>query len=176
MSCDLAMRRPAFALFHFNTETKELKIEKIANVDNSTSRAKHGEILYDIAKCFVHGFLDAEDPKYFVREGGYVANGFHMSEMAKFKVVGMMDFLVHNSGWNFDEIAPKSVKKIVTGDGTATKKQVADFLPNYVGERKYECYDESDAIAVGIAWLIKNGHIESKAVKKPTKKTKEEEE
>lgn len=59
----------------------------------------------------------------------------------------------------FDEIAPKSVKKMVAGNGNATKDEVAAALGRHVGTQEYECDDESDAVAVGIAWLILNGYI-----------------
>lgn len=141
----------------------------MSNIDSSNSKAKHGELLANIAKEFV-SYLNMPNPKYLVREAGYIVPGYHLSEMAKFKVVGVMDFIGYSHGWNFDEISPKSVKKIVTGDGNATKHAVAEFLPNYVGTQKYKCDDESDAVAVGISWLIRNGYIESKAVVKPPKK------
>ena len=34
-------------------------------------------------------------------------------------------------------------------------------LVQFVGEYNYECDDESDAVAVGIAWLIDNGMIDN---------------
>ena len=62
----------------------------------------------------------------------------------------------------FEEIAPLSVKKSVTGNAKADKEEVARCLESYVGKLEYECDDESDAVAVGIAWLIQHGYIESK--------------
>lgn len=38
---------------------------------------------------------------------------------------------------------------------------VAKSLAQFVGEREYACDDESDAVAVGIAWLIASGMIDS---------------
>lgn len=57
----------------------------------------------------------------------------------------------------FDEIAPSAVKKLVTGKAAATKEEVAEALEAYVGKQEYACDDESDAVAVGIAWLVSNG-------------------
>lgn len=153
-------------MIRFNVKTKEIVIEKLVNIYNTEKGVSHGETLYNIANEFAKGFLNAPDPKYFVREAGYIVPGFHVSEMAKFKVVGLMDFLAYRYAKHakFDEIAPKSVKKIVTGNGNSTKFAVASFLPKYVGEHEYECQDESDAVAVAVAWLIKNGYIESQAV------------
>lgn len=36
---------------------------------------------------------------------------------------------------------------------------MAQRLADYVGIQEYACDDESDAIAVGIAWLIENGYV-----------------
>ena len=50
----------------------------------------------------------------------------------------------------------------MAGDGLAEKQQVADALEAYVGKQEYACDDESDAVAVGIAWLIQKNMITQK--------------
>lgn len=55
-----------------------------------------------------------------------------------------------------------SVKKIVTGKGGASKATVAAHLERYVGAQEYATNDESDAVAVGIAFLIKEGYIDAR--------------
>lgn len=62
----------------------------------------------------------------------------------------------------FDEIAPASVKKLIAGNGRASKEDVAAALDRYVGRQDYECDDESDATAVGVAWLLQHGYVEVK--------------
>ena len=59
----------------------------------------------------------------------------------------------------FQEISPTRVKRLVTGNGNATKEEVAQCLSAYVGKQEYECDDESDAVAAGIAWLLENDII-----------------
>ena len=54
----------------------------------------------------------------------------------------------------FYEIAPSTVKKALTGTGRAVKSEVAAALEQYVGSHEYATDDESDAVAVGITWLI----------------------
>lgn len=66
----------------------------------------------------------------------------------------------------FDEIHPKTIKKMVANDQLAEKDAVASALIQFVGEREYECDDESDAVAVGVAWLMKNKMIENPYVQK----------
>lgn len=86
------------------------------------------------------------------------------------KVVGVADLY----GWGFggrifDEIHPKTIKKLVADDQLAEKDAVAAALTQFVGEREYACDDESDAVAVGIAWLLQQGKIDSPYLEKPKK-------
>lgn len=93
-----------------------------------------------------------------MREQGFTR--FSRETQALFKVVGITDLAAWQAdGLIFEEIAPKSVKKIITGNGNASKADVATALGAYIGEQAYACDDESDAVAVGVAWLILNGYI-----------------
>ena len=78
------------------------------------------------------------------------------------KVVGVSDLYAWGFGGRvFDEIHPKTIKKLVANDQLAKKDAVASSLAQFVGEREYACDDESDAVAVGIAWLLTQGMIDS---------------
>ena len=46
------------------------------------------------------------------------------------------------------------VKKLLTGSGKASKDEVAAALEKYIVKQDYATDDESDAVAIGIAWLI----------------------
>ena len=78
------------------------------------------------------------------------------------KVVGVTDLY---AWWlkqsEFEEVPVKTVKSLVANDQNAEKDQVAAALTQFVGEQQYDCDDESDAVAVGIAWLIMNKFIDS---------------
>ena len=94
----------------------------------------------------------------YVRERGL--SRFNAEVQALFRVVGISDLVAwKNTSDTFFEIAPSSVKKMITGDGRASKEQVASCLEQYIGPQQYESDDESDACAVGIAWLIENGFL-----------------
>lgn len=69
----------------------------------------------------------------------------------------------------FDEIHPKTIKKLVANDQLAEKDVVASALSQFVGEREYACDDESDAVAVGVAWLIQQNLIDSPYDREETK-------
>lgn len=78
------------------------------------------------------------------------------------KVVGVADLYAWGFGAReFSEVHPKRVKKLVANNQLAEKEDVAKALSQFVGEREYACDDESDAVAVGIAYLIENNMIDS---------------
>lgn len=78
------------------------------------------------------------------------------------KVVGVSDLYAFGFGGRvFDEIHPKTIKKLVANNQLAEKDEVASALTQFVGEREYACDDESDAVAVGVAWLLQQGLIDN---------------
>lgn len=75
----------------------------------------------------------------------------------------------------FIDISPKTVKKLVANNDNAEKEEVALALQQFVGTREYACDDESDAVAVGIAWLIQQGMLDDPYPKqKKTSRKKED--
>lgn len=88
----------------------------------------------------------------FVRERAF--SRFPHETQALFKVIGIADLIAWQTGNAvYSEIAPTTVKKLLVSSGRATKQEVADALEMYVGQQNYITDDESDAVAVGIAWL-----------------------
>lgn len=78
------------------------------------------------------------------------------------KVVGIADLYAWALGSRqFVEIHPKTIKKLVTNNQLAEKDVVASSLKQFVGEEKYDCDDESDAVAVGIAWLLQQDMLDN---------------
>lgn len=168
VSADLSLTRPGFALFKV---TDKPKLLKLMSVDNKKKKKSHGQILDEIMKAFTDEFLSNASeilPLYFVREKEIL----HMkvpSERSVTKTVGIMDWLAYSLfsmiqdpnkfDGNWYEIYPVTVKCLVAGSGKATKEDVAESLQSYIGKQKYKCDDESDAAAVGIAWLIQQGRI-----------------
>lgn len=174
VSADLSFRRPGFARFECEKTDDGLKIYDIRTgfVDNKLSKKKTaGEILNEITQFMVKFFpADCVDvPNFFVRERAldkYAASGRQAVTLEQiFKVVGLTDaFLWRIYRREFDEIHPKTVKKMITGNGLADKQEVAAALERYVGPREYQVDDESDALAIGLAYLILNGELEANEI------------
>lgn len=118
----------------------------------------HGKTLAEIFEA-VLGWIQRAD--LLVREKGF--SRFATETQALFKVVGVTDLAAWQSyERRFEEIAPASVKKLITGRGDASKEAVAAALEPFVGKQDYQCQDESDAVAVAIAWLLQNDYIRRK--------------
>ena len=175
VSADLSFRRPGFAKLNCEIQDGKAVVTNLETgvVDNKLSKKKTaGEILNEITDFMSRFFpADREDvPNFFVRERAldkYAASGRQAVTLEQiFKVVGLTDaFLWRIYERQFAEIHPKTVKKLVTGDGLADKQKVADALADYVGPHEYQTDDESDAVAIGLAFLIENGIMDTKGVK-----------
>jgi len=61
----------------------------------------------------------------------------------------------------FAELPPQEVKSAVANNPSAEKDEVASALKQFVGDWTYACDDESDAVAVGVALLLRAGEIDN---------------
>ena len=138
----------------------------MSNVNNKSVNDKSdGEILLDIARE-LRRLIVAYPTATLVREKALdVQQGAHRSSRVievLSKVVGVSDLYAWSlCGKIFEEINPRTVKKAITNDADAKKDVVAASLEQFVGKHEYDCDDESDAVAVGIAYLIGKGMIAS---------------
>lgn len=95
-----------------------------------------------------------------LRKSGTSASGKVLSILNR--VVGVSDLYAWAFGQRqFQEIEAVTVKKKITNDASAEKNEVAEALEQFVGKQEYACDDESDAVAVGVAWLMKQGLIDN---------------
>ena len=119
----------------------------------------HGKILGEISSTLAD-FLAGKRVKIAVRERAF--SRYNAETQAIHKVVGVSEMIVwHILEMKFQELAPRSVKKYVTGWGSASKEEVAEAIDNYIPKHaQFASDDESDAVAVGLAWLIANGYID----------------
>lgn len=162
IGADLSLKRPGFCVLSVKKEDGEtkIKVRKLISVDNKSDKKKtHGQLLDEIVLVYSKLLLSQEIPTYNVRE----TEVLHMkvpSERNVSKVVGLMDWMLWKTKQKeWYSIYPTSIKKLITGSGRAEKEEVAAALEKYVGKQEYKCDDESDAVAVAVAWLIQQGEI-----------------
>lgn len=149
---DLSLSCPAFAVL----EVDESGIRVLHKSHKKTnSKFSTGYRLQEI-EGHVEGILAMYDVTDVVVEKGF--SRFHTVTHQLQRVVGVFILTLQHSGIsNYDEVSPTSVKKYVTGNGKASKAEVAESLTKYVGQLNYRTDDESDAVGVGVAYAIREG-------------------
>ncbi|MCS1350361.1 crossover junction endodeoxyribonuclease RuvC [Mechercharimyces sp. CAU 1602] len=75
-----------------------------------------------------------------------------------YKVAGIVDYALR--GVEIEELANSTVKKEVTGNGRASKDDVEVAVRGWFPEEEFKTDDESDAVAVVLACLLREGLIE----------------
>lgn len=123
----------------------------------TNAKKSHGYRLKQIQEMLTklrreHGF------KVIIRERGF--SRFPTVTQALFKVVGVCDVVFN--GFDIVEIPPTTVKKLVTGSGKADKKNVEQAVRRVLKlglDTKFATDDESDAAAVCLAYLIREGLV-----------------
>lgn len=174
LSMDLSLSGAAFAVL--DVFEKSVKIVEMRLVDNTLPQIKsksHGEKLANIY-FNLDEMLNKHKATDFVREKGF--SRFPLATQTLFKVVGVVDFTLYCNEIkeSIEEIAPTSVKKLVTGDGKADKAMVDKELRKYLAASQkdivFEQDDLSDAVAVGIAYALKNKLLPVYTPRQRTKK------
>jgi crossover junction endodeoxyribonuclease RuvC len=102
-------------------------------------------------------------PDVIVRERGF--SKFANETQALYRVVGVSEYILESLDRGLSgEYAPTSVKKAVVGSGKASKTELARLLRDYLVKDQYDYVfgtnNESDAVAVGITYLLDNKIIE----------------
>ncbi|MCF0113745.1 MAG: crossover junction endodeoxyribonuclease RuvC, partial [Erysipelotrichaceae bacterium] len=158
LAADLSLNLPAFAVLKI--EGSKVSILDLRYCNNKPFASKpHSERIHRIAEVTRSIMKDYPDVDTVVRERGFSRHT--ATTQSLFKVVGVNDLLTYEQLGipQVHEIPPTTVKKIITGDGKASKELVDFGLRRYLVEEQKEVTfatdDCSDAVAVGIAWLLK---------------------
>ncbi|WP_229168087.1 crossover junction endodeoxyribonuclease RuvC [Bacillus cereus] len=93
-----------------------------------------------------------------IREG--FASKIPHTNYTVFSAWNAVDRALNSFGLKVDDIIGQaSVKKKLLGKGRAEKEEVEAGVRRYVEWNKFETFDESDACAIGLAYLIDKGII-----------------
>lgn len=161
---DLSLSSPGFAALA-TTDEGELIMLEVSHV-KTDEKQTHGFRLSQI-KDEIDRYLNTYYPEYIVREKGFAR--FANTTMTLNKVVGISDLSVYlDRNDKVEEIAPTTVKKLVAGNGKATKEDVAEEVFRRLQiDNKTEFYtkqgklidDRADAVAVSLAYMMQKGMI-----------------
>lgn len=151
---DLSLSNTGFAVGEI-TDGKLTVVEYGSIGTRRFSKHSHGFRLNYIAQEIKALYKKYPEANRIVKERAF-SNGRIAATQAIFKVVGAWELTSHLHGVDeFTDIAPTSVKKLLTGNGRASKEDVAQAVKNLTGIETSN-NDESDAIAVLWAYCMQN--------------------
>lgn len=159
---DLSLSNTGIAIFDLHT--KELvHLSSVSTKDKDS----HGVRLKQIAD---HVLLLVKEypPEIIVIERGF--SRFNNATQAIFRVHGLINYLFYEYKQVY--YTPKAIKSEIV-DGNATKAQVQKRILQSYPRVEFQDEDQSDAFAIGLTHLIKNGIIAwNKTIKTKSKKKK----
>lgn len=105
----------------------------------------------------------AEEVDLFVFENYSYGSVGHLADLGE--LTGLFKYYIDGFDKPFVTIPPATVKRLVGGSGRASKEDVAKELKKFVSnydDIEFNTTDESDAIAIAIAYVLKLEEDESK--------------
>lgn len=139
---------------------KRCDVIKMAHLDDHADRLQFiFEKISELVRSFEPQSCAVETPVYGV-------DPLAMLKLGRAQAAAML--AITNNNVSVTEYYPKKVKKSITGNGNATKKQVAFMLRKMVqlpNEKLSE--DATDALAVAWCHLMKQNSIDTNAATKP---------
>ena len=178
---DLSINSPGIAILEV-IDIDNLTFKVISKVsfkhdrkyDNSWAKK---EAVLEMFEFYMAQYINLIDfcvfENYSYSSPGYLADAGELNGLIK-------HYLFQNS-IPFDFVSPQTVKRLVGGSGKCSKEDVRAGLSNFVldfDNLSFNNFDESDAIAIGVSFLlfqkeIANGAHDANKSKKRTKKRKD---
>jgi crossover junction endodeoxyribonuclease RuvC len=155
LGLDLSMSSPGFAVVR-KAEGEAPALIHASHV-KTNSKHSHGQRLIAIERHLINLVEQFGPFTAVAREKGFSQHA--MTTQVIFRVVGVSDLALAKEGYTkIVDLSPTTVKKAVAGNGKADKKQVAQAVETFIGEYQFKNDDESDAVAVALAYLIQEGY------------------
>lgn len=116
------------------------------NLISTNHKQYVGKRLVDFAEAFQY-LLDEYKPDFIIKETTIARMG---TQHILLKFAGVLEMVACNMGYNkVIEYAPTTVKKSVTGNGKASKEDLAEALTKYIPlDLNNMIDDETDAVAI----------------------------
>jgi crossover junction endodeoxyribonuclease RuvC len=153
---DLSLSSPGFAVI--SVQDRKPYILESSHV-KTNAKYTHGKRLVTIQNEMLRIYGAYSPFNTVIRERGFSRH--QTTTQALFKVIGISDLTLSDEK-DIEEIPPTTVKKIVAGDGKASKEDVETAVRRLLRLDNYEFKtdDESDACAVVLAYLIREDLID----------------
>ena len=154
LAMDLSLSSPAFAVI--KKTTGKPKVLHLSSVKTNAKKS-HGYRLFQIYNHLKDIYEEFEGQIDFVAsEKGFSRHA--RTTQILYMVHGVARVCSYMNGYEVEEMSPTTVKAKVGGSGKASKEQLADAVRGYFTEELFfKNDDESDAVAVGLCFLIDKG-------------------
>jgi len=143
---DLSISNSGIAIFN-----KNASLEKIQSIKTNPSDS-HGIRLKQIADKLIELRL-GYPPQTVIIERGFSLH--NIATQVLYRVHGIANYVFYDCEQIY--YAPTSIKKAITGDGKADKKLVQKMIKEIYQDIKFKDFDQSDAVAIGLTYFIKDG-------------------
>ena len=156
LAIDLSLTSPGFAVL--STKNGKVRIEKIYQSRKDDNRWEFGCRLSAIADVLAEVKQDYEEVNWIVIEQGF--NRFITATKILSMCLGVAQYCLwlHYPTINVQFIPPTTVKKYIARNGSDTKQAVRKglncWLPDDQVNYKFRTYDDSDAVAIGLAFIL----------------------
>lgn len=125
----------------------------LINKKSLKNRFEKKEITFELFKYALDKYIEGIDfvifEDYSFGSVGYLADAGEQ--------IGLFKHYLWEHKKEFDTVAPATVKRLIGGSGFAKKEIVAEGINKYItniNDIKFNNLDETDAVAIGIAYLI----------------------
>lgn len=159
LAWDISLSRPGAAVIEFKAGEAVIKAVSHVKTDGKQPYAVRGKTIESFAHLFIAEHQTPSKPYDVVLREKYSGKFGNHSIFTAHAAVdrAMFDYGLSDSD---KPIPQQSVKKLLLGKGRAEKAEVeagVRELTGYTGV--FNCDDESDAAAIGLAWLIREGYM-----------------
>jgi crossover junction endodeoxyribonuclease RuvC len=155
LAMDLSLSSPAFAVIEHVKHEKPI-ILHLSSIKTNAKKS-HGYRLFQIYNHLKEIYEEFEGRiNFVVSEKGFSRHA--RTTQILYMVHGVARVISHMEGFEVEELSPTTVKAKVGGSGKASKEQLADAVRGFfLEELTFKNDDESDAVAVGLCFLIDKG-------------------
>jgi crossover junction endodeoxyribonuclease RuvC len=156
---DTSFTSPGYSVIEVRKRKPKLIEKDSFKTDTSESYVTRGRHI----EAYTHLFLRKHRPyDIIVRES--FPGKFQRTNYPVFSAWHCVDRAASELGYvvSDDTLTPTKVKEQIGGGGKAEKSVVAEGVRKLLGnDLEFNAgYDDSDACAIGLTWLILNGHID----------------
>lgn len=147
LGLDLSLNSPGFAVIEVDKKGR-VKLLECSRIKANTKHSQSKKIRRIIAH--LNRVIEDHDPDEIVRERGFVRH--NKTTQILERVVGAAYWLI---GGDVKELPPTTIKKLVAGNGSASKEEVELAVRKHLSlpdSFVFESDDVSDAVAVALAF------------------------